>query len=270
MTVEFPSSDRFDSEEALLQDVVNWLQPGHRLLFITGAGLSADSGIPTYRGSGGLYNAVPTEDEMPIEQALSSRVFRSHPEITWKYLFQIAEAAQEATFNRGHQVIAEMEHIFQHVCVLTQNVDGFHRDAGSVNLIEIHGNLRELECTACDFERRLNRGDEIPVPPRCPECRAVLRPNIVLFEEMLPVDMLTRFQENWEAGFDAVFSVGTSSVFHYIAAPFVWAGQHGKAAIEINPDDTEVTAYSTHKIRLPAAAALDTIWTRFQQRHGLV
>ena len=92
--------------------------------------MSADSGLPTYRGVGGLYENKDTEDGMPIEQALSGSVFRQSPEITWKYLSQIEQGTRGASHNRGHAVLAEMERHFQRFWILTQNIDGFHTTAG--------------------------------------------------------------------------------------------------------------------------------------------
>ena len=96
---------------------------------VTGAGISADSGLPTYRGFGGLYDGKDTEDGMPIEEALSGTMFRNRPEITWRYLSQIEQTTRGATFNRAHSVLAEMEKDtdrFDQFWVLTQNIDGFH------------------------------------------------------------------------------------------------------------------------------------------------
>lgn len=256
--------------EDTISDVVELLDPGKRIFVVTGAGISADSGLPTYRGTGGIYEVKETEDNMPIEQALSGSVFRSNPEITWKYLAQIGKSAQGATFNRGHQVIAEMENHFEVFNILTQNVDGFHRDAGSKNLIEIHGNLRYLSCNSCSNRETIGEGQEIPIPPRCELCQNVLRPDVVLFDEMLPEEELQQLSNVWERGFDVVFSVGTTSVFPYIAEPVVWASRNRLPAIEINPDDTNVSRFATHRIRIGAAEALDQIWTLYQKKHQVL
>src|SRR5262245_60607587 len=111
--------------------VVELLKPSKRLLFVTGAGLSADSGMPTYRGVGGLYEDRSTPEGWPIERILSGPMLEVRPELTWKYLAEIGNAVRGRTFNRGHAAIAEMERHFADVWVLTQNVDGFHRLAGS-------------------------------------------------------------------------------------------------------------------------------------------
>ncbi len=116
-------------------------------MFITGAGISAESGIPTYRGIGGLYNVDTTEDGVAIEEALSASTLAYTPALTWKYLAQIDIAVQGARHNRAHEVIAEMESRFPRVWTLTQNVDGFHRTA------EAHGNMHSLSCTRCIYKR---------------------------------------------------------------------------------------------------------------------
>ncbi len=240
----------------MIDEVTKLLKPNQRLLFITGAGVSADSGLPTYRGTGGIYQVDDTEEGIPIETALSGPVFQRTPEVTWKYLAQIADAAKGAKHNAAHQVIAEFESKFEAVTVLTQNVDGFHRDAGSTNLIEIHGNLRSISCTSCDFARELSQSEEIPISPTCDKCNSVMRPDVVLFDEMLPIDAQAQLNQAWESGFDVVFSIGTTSVFPYIAQPFMWAANQGRLAIEINPDSTRVTKFATHKIKETAATAL--------------
>src|SRR5438309_11328715 len=105
--------------------IVDDLQTCRSILFITGAGMSAESGLPTYRGVGGLYNSGETEEGLAIEELLSGAVFAQRPEWTWKYLRQVENACRGAGFNRGHTVLAEMERRFPRVWTLTQNVDGF-------------------------------------------------------------------------------------------------------------------------------------------------
>src|SRR5512146_115305 len=127
------------------------LSKAANILFITGAGISADSGLPTYRGIGGLYNNRHTDDDIPIEEALSGKMLAAAPAIAWKYISQIERACRGAAFNRSHEVIAQMEQFFPRVLVLTQNVDGFHYQAGSKNVIDIHGDIHQLACTACSY-----------------------------------------------------------------------------------------------------------------------
>ena len=116
--------------------------------------MSADSGLPTYRGVGGLYNRGETEEGFAIEEMLSGPMFRQKPEWTWKYLREVEQACRGATFNRGHAVLAEMERHFERVWTLTQNVDGFHHRAGSRNVIAIHGDLGRSAARAAITARR--------------------------------------------------------------------------------------------------------------------
>ncbi|MBN1844406.1 MAG: NAD-dependent protein deacylase [Sedimentisphaerales bacterium] len=253
-----------DSGNEALKAVVDRLRGCRSILFITGAGLSADSGLPTYRGIGGLYQRENTEDGIPIEQALSGAMMQRRPQIAWKHLARIIESCRSARYNRGHAVIAEMEAHFERVWTLTQNVDGFHRDAGTRNLIDIHGDIHGLLCTACGKRRRLEELTDLPIPPRCAACGAVLRPDVVLFGEMLPENKLDMLERQLRRGFDVIFSVGTTSVFPYIAAP-VWQAQHcDTLTVEINPGHSEVSHLVDIRFAQGAAATLEAIWSAYK------
>ena len=231
------------------------------ILFITGAGISADSGLPTYRGIGGLYNDKSTEDGIPIEMALAGETLYTHPEVTWKYLLEIEKNCREAKFNRAHQVIAEMERHFKRVWVLTQNIDGFHSAAGSKNVIEIHGNMHKLRCMKCLWRAKVKDYSQITqIPPLCPECKGVTRPEVVFFGEMLPDYECQALSEELAQGFDIYFSIGTTSVFPYIQQPIIEASRLKRTTIEINPAQTEVSHLVDIKINSGAAVALDKIW----------
>ena len=240
--------------------VVRVLRDCRSMLFVTGAGMSADSGVPTYRGIGGMYDVESTEEGLPIETILSGPMFRSNPELTWKYLGQIAAAASGATYNRGHEVIAEMERHFPRVWTLTQNVDGFHHLAGSENVIEIHGNMRSLYCTRCGFRRQVSESSELQIPPLCEGCESILRPDVVLFEEPLPVDALDTLRRELSAGFGAVICIGTTGVFPYIQEPVLLARSAGVPTIEINPGETILSHHVDYRLPMGAADALDAIW----------
>lgn len=240
--------------------IVRLLQKSRSILFITGAGVSADSGVPTYRGIGGLYDVELTEEGLPIEQVLSGPMLKVNPALTWKYLAQIGAAARGATFNRAHEVIALIEEKFPRVWVLTQNIDSFHIDAGSQNVIEIHGNMRGLSCTACGACEQLGKDEPSEIPPRCKACGAMMRPDVVLFGEMLPEVALQTFTRELETGFDVVFSIGTTSVFPYIREPVAMAKRAGLPTIEINPSETEITRNVDYHLPLKAAEAMDAIW----------
>jgi len=229
------------------------------VLFVTGAGISADSGLPTYRGIGGLYEPDETDDGIPIEAALSGAMFQRDPAITWKYIHQIESSCRDAGPNRAHEAIAELEDRFDRVWTLTQNVDGLHHTAGSTQVIDIHGDVHWLLCTQCGHRWRVESYAGLPIPPTCPECDSLVRPEVVLFGEMLPVDRVRVLQEQLMRGFDAVFSIGTTSVFPYIAQPVIDARRRGGLTVEINPGVSEVSQVVTHRLRTGAAATMDAL-----------
>lgn len=250
------------SIDALLDAVADQLRHARSALFITGAGISADSGLPTYRGVGGLYDSETTEEGLRIEDALSGEVFSMRPDITWKYLIQIEENCRGAQPNAAHWAIACLERHLDRVMVFTQNVDGLHRAAGSHEIVEIHGNLQELMCTACSHEEAATDMSRREVPPLCPACGAVLRPKVVLFGEALPEDELDRFIEAFQEGFDIVFSIGTSSIFPYIVQPVVLAAASGIPTVEINPARTKLSDTVDYYLPLGAAEAMRGIIER--------
>lgn len=253
-------------DQAKIDEIVYLLKEADDVFVVTGAGISADSGLPTYRGIGGLYDNKSTEDGIPIEKALSGPIFKTHPEITWKYLAEIERGARNATHNRGHEVLAEMEKAFQRFWILTQNVDGFHSSAGSENVIEIHGNLHWMKCTTCDYLKYYDTYADFELPPVCPKCSAMVRPKVVLFEEQLPADQLDVLYRQAQKDFDLVISIGTSNYFPYIVQPVYLAKQLGIPTVEINPGQTELSDVVDVKLGLGAAKALDEIWRRFQQQ----
>jgi NAD-dependent deacetylase len=252
-------------QEEKITRVVELLRKSESILFITGAGISADSGLPTYRGIGGLYNEKITEEGIPIEMALAGETLERQPEITWKYLSQIEKNCRNAKYNRGHEVIAAMEKRFGRVWVLTQNIDGFHREAGSKNVIDIHGDLHHLRCARCGWSGSVKDFSGIDIPPKCPHCQAIARPDVVFFGEMLPSEKLTLLYKELKRGFDIYFSIGTTSVFPYIQQPIFYAESCGRPTVEINPAETEISPIVDIKLDMRAAQALDSIWNGLQE-----
>jgi NAD-dependent deacetylase len=241
-----------------IREIAALLVRARRVLFITGAGVSADSGLPTYRGLGGLYENDLTEEGFSIEEALSGEMLRRQPKIAWKYITQIEQNCRLATPNAAHRLIAQWERDLPYVMTLTQNIDGLHRRAGSENVVEIHGDVHRLRCTGCDFHERVESlaGREAS---RCPRCAQRLRPDVVLFGEMLPTEALERLLLAQHEGFDLVFSIGTTSVFPYISQPVVDAARAGVPTVEINPGKTPLSAHVTYQLPLGAAATLTAI-----------
>jgi len=262
------------SNEQKQAEIADLLKKSNRVLFITGAGISADSGLPTYRGVGGLYNQERTEEGYAIEECLSGSMFRAKPEITWKYMLQLGIAIAEHRPNDAHRIIAKWEKQFAErggkVVIVTQNIDRYHQAAGSENVYEFHGSLGTLDCMKCTWSESFDLDDGIvqrleklkqTLPPTCPECDAVIRPRVVLFEEMLPVKVIEGFQNefNGEPGFDLVFSVGTSGMFPYITGPVRIAASRGIPTVEINPITSDLSHHVSIHLPMKAAEALREI-----------
>lgn len=227
-----------------IRRVAQAIERAERILIISGAGLSADSGLPTYRGLGGLYNGC-TEDGLPIESVLSASMLRDNPALCWKYLAELGRACLAARPNAAHQAIAALQRRKPLCQVLTQNIDGLQRAAGSppAQLIEIHGELAPLYCQRCgrvdsDLQRHLQR----PLPPRCADCDGMLRPPVVLFEERLPEAALAQLRTGLREGFEVVLAVGTSASFPYIVEPVLQTRRHGGLTVEVNPQSTRLSA----------------------------
>jgi NAD-dependent deacetylase len=237
------------------------VRDAQRMLVVTGAGISADSGLPTYRGVGGLYEDAATEDGVPIEEALSGEMLRRDPALCWKHIHRIEQACRGASPNEAHRVIAALQERVE-LWVLTQNVDGLHRRAGSQRVIEIHGNVHTLDCTACSYTTEVPDYAALTIPPSCPRCGGLLRPRVVLFGELLPHDAVAELHRALRSGFDLVISVGTTSAFPYIAQPVVLAEAIGATTVEINPGDTAVSGLVDLRIRERAAPTFAALWER--------
>ena len=163
------------ADERAIDVVIDLLRPARRLLFITGAGLSADSGLPTTAvattsivAPAFIARGLTTPHGMTIEQALSGPMLAARPEVTWHYLLELERSARGGVPNRGHRVIAEMESYFDAVWTVTQNVHGLHSRAGSRQVLDVHGDLHDLLCTQCDYKVTVPDYADLALPPLCP------------------------------------------------------------------------------------------------------
>lgn len=221
---------------------------------ITGAGLSAESGVRTYRGKGGIYDD-PVEGERTVE-ALSGATFRRDPARTWRVIRDLLAQAWDARPNAGHRALARIEMHVERFSLLTQNVDGLHAAAGSRNVIDIHGDVRRLRCERCGKRRTVTSLDDVATPPACP-CGEALRPDVVLFGEMLPLDRVARLRRDfYEDVPDLVILAGTSALFPYVAEPVLVARAQGKLTVEVNPEETELSGAVDWPLRGPAGVLL--------------
>ena len=212
-------------ESSNYQPVASLILRRQPCVALTGAGISAESGIPTFRSKGGLWEKFDPTVYASIE------VFRRDPSKYWSIRGEFIRNYDAYQPNSGHRALAELESMGLLRHVITQNIDGLHHKAGSQNVTEIHGSLRDILCVSCG---RDYRAPHIPegTPPRC-ECGGVLKPNTVLFGESLPAQAL---ETAWrEAGGSGVMLViGTSAVVQPAASlPFI-AKEHGAALVEVN------------------------------------
>jgi len=226
-----------------------------RILVITGAGISAEAGLPTYRGIAGLYNDNRTIEGLHIEEALSGHILETQPQITWKYLLQIEEACRNREPALAHHILASWEQT-KEVVILTQNIDGLHHRAGSNNVIDIHGDLYQLLCQGCERRWTVQSYAGFALPPVCTACGGPVRPQVVFFGEMLPEPKLRQLHQELSQGFDLVLSIGTTSLFPYISGPVIQAARQGVPTMEVNPESTPVTHLVRFAFKQGAGAAL--------------
>jgi len=228
-----------------------------RVVVLTGAGVSSDSGIPTFREPGGVWSRFRPED------LASPEAFARDPKLVWDWYRARAENVRESQPNPGHIAIAEMEGLFPDFHLVTQNVDGLHERAGSRRVIELHGNLGRARCTACPSVFSL---EEAPQGqdgmPHCPSCDALARPDIVWFGESLPPDALERAFD-LSSGAQLFFSVGTSGLVQPAASLPYLAKRGGAVLVEVNPNETPLSRDCDFVFRWSASEALPAIVEAF-------
>lgn len=218
---------------AHLHEVRSRLARARSVTVLTGAGLSADSGVPTFRGTDGLWRNFRAEDLATPE------AFQRDPRLVWEWYNWRRELIATAKPNAAHVAIADLERRIPRFWVITQNVDGLHRDAGSMKLSEIHGNIWKVRCTTCGLVE-INRQVPIPIPPACSACGRLVRPHIVWFGEPLAPEDLATSHAALESC-EVLLVVGTSGVVHPAASFARIAKKAGAFLVEINLDDTPNT-----------------------------
>ncbi|MGE5597361.1 MAG: SIR2 family NAD-dependent protein deacylase [Hyphomicrobiales bacterium] len=226
---------------------------------LSGAGLSAESGIPTYRGTGGIWTRFgePTIDGWELFVTDPAQWWREATDERHK-LTEFGQAIDVAEPNAGHVAIARLEELGRLAHVITQNIDNLHRRAGSKSVTEIHGNRFLVRCTNCGARDRLETVSLDRLPPLCPECGGVLKNDTVMFGEPIPEDALRECYRH-TARADLFLSVGTSAVV-YPAADFpIMAKRAGAPLIEVNPEETALSEIADVVIRAPAGEALPAI-----------
>jgi len=218
------------------------------ILALTGAGVSAESGLQTFRGPGGLW-----EGRNPIELA-SPEAFARDPLTVWRFYAWRRERAAAAEPNPGHRALAALEAARERFDLVTQNVDGLHERAGSRRVIRLHGSLWTLRCTAEETEREDRRADLGALPPRC-TCGALLRPAVVWFGEALP-EVALRAATRAAREARLVLVIGTAGLVHPAASLPLIAVAAGGYVVEINPEQTPLSPSVHERIAAPSGQAL--------------
>ena len=205
---------------------------------LTGAGISAESGVPTFRGGGD--SEIWTWRGKPVTELSSAELIATDPALVWEWFDYRRGMLLELEPNAGHLALAEWERRFEQFTLVTQNIDDLHRAAGSLNVLELHGNIWRARCLRCQstFEARESPLDENP--PRCIACGGPARPDVVLFGEMLPDGVFERAEEAASQA-ELFFVIGTSAVVYPAAALPITAKRRGARVIEVNPEMTDVS-----------------------------
>ena len=216
-------------------ELTRFLQKSTRVAVLTGAGISAESGLQTFReAQDGLWSQYRPED------LATPDAFARDPKLVWDWYAMRRNKVAEATPNAGHFALMEMESYIPDFTLITQNVDGYHKMAGNKNILELHGNIQQVRCfDGCGIVDEWQATDDVP---RCPKCDAYLRPDVVWFTESLPLDAL-------HAALDAAarcqvfFSIGTSGLVQPAASLAHNARQNGAVLVEINLDPTPLSPH---------------------------
>ena len=238
----------------MFDTVAQKLKDSRKIVFVTGAGISQESGIPTFRGKDGYWRRYD-----PMKLA-SIDAFYDDPKLVWEWYEDRRKNILSVKPNEGHFAISQMEE-FKDVVVLTQNIDGLHQRSGSTNVLELHGSIIRIKCTVCDFTDNITENFEL-LPPKC-KCGSMLRPDVVWFGEPLP-------QNIWQSAIkeasvcDVMVIVGTSLVVSPANTLPVYAKQNGAILIEVNPEKTVMSNDMTLSIQATSVEVLPKILSIFK------
>ncbi len=214
------------------EQVIQKILSARSLVFFTGAGISAESGIPIFRGKDGIWN------KLKPEELANFSAFLRNPDLVWEWYNHRKQIIHESKPNAAHYAIARMQEYFNEVIVVTQNIDNLHRRAGSKIIYELHGNIERNYCVKC----RTFYNEELAFEGKAPVCKCggLIRPDVVWFGEYLPQDQFTASEEAAN-NCDVFFIVGTSAVVYPAASLVYTARKSGAFLIEVNIEETEIS-----------------------------
>jgi len=239
----------------MFESIKDHIKDIKKIVFVTGAGISQESGIPTFRGKDGLWRNYDAMKLATID------AFYDNPKLVWEWYNERRENIFAAQPNLGHKAIAELEKYVK-VVVLTQNIDGLHQKAGSSEVLELHGSIVKIKCSVCDFK------DEIltefsEIPPLC-KCGNILRPNVVWFGESLSQDVWQKAMI-FASECDLMVIAGTSLVVSPANTLPIYAKQNNAILIEVNPENTEMSSEMDLVIKNTSAVTLPKFVSMFKE-----
>ena len=237
--------------EDLIDEAASLILNSKKTVALTGAGISAESGIATFRGEGGIWEKYDPEEYAHIA------TFRRNPSRSWILFKEMIETIKKAEPNPSHFALAKLEEMELLSSIITQNVDNLHQDAGSKKVIEFHGNTINLSCMDCGRKYTASEVSIDEIPPLC-ECGGVLRPDAVLFGEAIPFEALVESRKESEEC-DLILVIGTTALIQPAASMPLIAKGAGAKIIEINPEETALTLTADIFIKGGSARALSDI-----------
>jgi len=217
------------------ENLTEKLKTSKKICILTGAGISAESGVPTFRDKEGFWAKLKPEELANLD------AFMKNPTLVWEWYSHRKRVLQGVTPNPGHHALVEMQKLCEEWTLVTQNVDGLHQRAGSLGVLEVHGNIERSFCIACgEFAADILLDEKSKKLPRCEKCGDLLRPDVVWFGENLPVKILNQSMDA-ARNCDLFFSIGTSTIVYPAAAlPFI-AHDSGAYVVEVNPQTTDLS-----------------------------
>jgi NAD-dependent deacetylase len=229
-----------------------------RIAALTGAGISAESGVPTFRDAAGLWrNYRPEELATPA-------AFQRDPQLVWEFYAWRRELVSECEPNQAHLILAEIEETGKDIHIITQNVDGLHQRAGSQRVLELHGSLWKLKCTSCNHKWTSHEVPLVKLPPKCPRCGELARPDVVWFGEGLDQTVLQNAYSVLQE-VDSVLMIGTSALVYPAAGLPMLAKEHGANIVEINPQETPLSNVADQVYREAATSGVQKWWQQFRE-----
>jgi len=230
------------------RNLIDHLRKAYSVAVLTGAGISAPSGVPTFRGKDGLWNKFNPEELANFE------AFNKNPELIWEWYNWRRKLINEVKPNLGHYALVDLENLIQDFTIVTQNVDNLHQRAGSKNVIELHGNIMRNKCIDCGNPYIEDEIDEKNIP-NCLNCNGMIRPDVVWFGELLPEDNIKHSQQV-ASETEVFFTIGTSSTVEPAASLSYLAKGNGAYLVEINPEETPLTHFADESYQISADACL--------------